>query len=87
MRKQWVWDNRLVGCEKLYWGDRDINMDIPAEIRKCVGFAQVEIFSPDGSKTFETIGTVFFVNKSIGCPLYTSPSPRDQRGSRMPSSA
>ena len=29
------------------------------------------------------------VNKanSIGCLLYTSPSPRDQRGSRMPSSA
>ena len=23
----------------------------------------------------------------IGCLLYTSPSPRDQRGSRMPSSA
>ena len=26
-------------------------------------------------------------NKSSGCLLYTSPSPRDQRGSRMPSSA
>ena len=25
--------------------------------------------------------------KSKGCLLYTSPSPRDQRGSRMPSSA
>ena len=25
--------------------------------------------------------------KHIGCLLYTSPSPRDQRGSRMPSSA
>ena len=25
--------------------------------------------------------------KSTGCLLYTSPSPRDQRGSRMPSSA
>ena len=24
---------------------------------------------------------------SMGCLLYTSPSPRDQRGSRMPSSA
>ena len=24
---------------------------------------------------------------SFGCLLYTSPSPRDQRGSRMPSSA
>ena len=27
------------------------------------------------------------VAKSEGCLLYTSPSPRDQRGSRMPSSA
>ena len=26
-------------------------------------------------------------NKDIACLLYTSPSPRDQRGSRMPSSA
>ncbi len=25
--------------------------------------------------------------QAIICPLYTSPSPRDQRGSRMPSSA
>ena len=31
-----------------------------------------------------------FSNKKLnpyGCLLYTSPSPRDQRGSRMPSSA
>ena len=27
------------------------------------------------------------VNQDIDCLLYTSPSPRDQRGSRMPSSA
>ena len=41
------------------------------------------------------VGEVFGINKSflvlfmiiIGCLLYTSPSPRDQRGSRMPSSA
>ena len=28
-----------------------------------------------------------FQVQSIACLLYTSPSPRDQRGSRMPSSA
>ena len=28
-----------------------------------------------------------FIGKSRVCLLYTSPSPRDQRGSRMPSSA
>ena len=27
------------------------------------------------------------IENSEGCLLYTSPSPRDQRGSRMPSSA
>ena len=29
----------------------------------------------------------YFHAKSLPCLLYTSPSPRDQRGSRMPSSA
>ena len=29
----------------------------------------------------------FFGRRNNGCLLYTSPSPRDQRGSRMPSSA
>ena len=27
------------------------------------------------------------ITLNMGCLLYTSPSPRDQRGSRMPSSA
>ena len=31
--------------------------------------------------------TMFQGAQSGGCLLYTSPSPRDQRGSRMPSSA
>mgnify|MGYP003320903004 CR=1 FL=1 len=31
--------------------------------------------------------TAFELNLSCPCLLYTSPSPRDQRGSRMPSSA
>ena len=30
---------------------------------------------------------VLFANAGVACLLYTSPSPRDQRGSRMPSSA
>ena len=34
------------------------------------------------------VGAVdFLISQDIGCLLYTSPSPRDQRGSRMPSSA
>ena len=31
--------------------------------------------------------SAMFMNKVVGCLLYTSPSPRDQRGARMPSSA
>ena len=33
------------------------------------------------------IGRGGFMSRYISCLLYTSPSPRDQRGSRMPSSA
>ena len=40
---------------------------------------------------FFIVVEIFFWNCSPNCPttclLYTSPSPRDQRGSRMPSSA
>ena len=32
-------------------------------------------------------GRNVMIDQSYGCLLYTSPSPRDQRGSRMPSSA
>ena len=32
-------------------------------------------------------GQIQFMRCDITCLLYTSPSPRDQRGSRMPSSA
>ena len=55
-----------------------------------------------GGKVFNKEGKILFIyrndkwdlpkgkaeaNESIDCLLYTSPSPRDQRGSRMPSSA
>ena len=40
-------------------------------------------------KTVRALNSIdrFDVFESMGCLLYTSPSPRDQRGSRMPSSA
>ena len=40
-------------------------------------------------KVWEDLGSNKQVKVAIltGCLLYTSPSPRDQRGSRMPSSA
>ena len=37
-----------------------------------------------GQMGYNSLGNIFFYGT---CLLYTSPSPRDQRGSRMPSSA
>ena len=43
-----------------------------------------------GRKGFSAVGLTEILQAADvpkGCLLYTSPSPRDQRGSRMPSSA
>ena len=44
-----------------------------------------------GGVTAAGVGAMYFgygrPNRPVRCLLYTSPSPRDQRGSRMPSSA
>ena len=40
-----------------------------------------------GKKAEEAMNILSFSKKAMACLLYTSPSPRDQRGSRMPSSA
>ena len=56
------------------WGIQVRDMETGEVLReKELGSARFVEFSPDG--------------KHIACLLYTSPSPRDQRGSRMPSSA
>ena len=39
------------------------------------------------NKYARTMPQIFINDKLIGCLLYTSPSPRDERQSRMPSSA
>ena len=51
-------------------------------------------YLPEGPKSYKpkigvigTGGISDFHLKAYSCLLYTSPSPRDQRGSRMPSSA
>ena len=40
-----------------------------------------------GGAAFDNSGHAPLIGSFNGCLLYTSPSPRDQRGSRMPSSA
>ena len=64
-------------------------------IARCIQSVQWvdEIFVVDSQSTDKTIeiaeslGAEVVQFKYKGCLLYTSPSPRDQRGSRMPSSA
>ena len=52
-------------------------------ILRFANFAHGEMMS------FATMGTIFITwwLQSLGCLLYTSPSPRDRTRSRMPSSA
>ena len=46
-----------------------------------------QLLVSEGFETLEEVGYVAQDELSMICLLYTSPSPRDQRGSRMPSSA
>ena len=52
------------------------------ECQTCQGTYQVEILQYDPSAANQNFEALFMV-----CLLYTSPSPRDKRQSRMPSSA
>ena len=64
----------------------------PQKGKVFIGDQELNTLSSTGLDQFrgKNIGIVFqqshFV-QSLTCLLYTSPSPRDQRGSRMPSSA
>ena len=46
-----------------------------------------DLFETGRAHTVEVYDEDVLVGGLYGCLLYTSPSPRDQRGSRMPSSA
>ena len=45
------------------------------------------VLSPVATETLDRQGAWLRQYPNLACLLYTSPSPRDQRGSRMPSSA
>ena len=57
---------------------KQLTENFPAEELMKVGYHSIA----SGQKTYNGVATL-----SKTCLLYTSPSPRDQRGSRMPSSA
>ena len=80
--------------------NRDVNLDSGNLVLGDGVAFDGDVFARDfstvgGTGTFR--GNIDFANGgtlsggnfegTIGCLLYTSPSPRDQRGSRMPSSA
>ena len=55
-----------------------------------ISYAQTELdgMSLRGLAIYQQLRTDYYVGAELLiCLLYTSPSPRDQRGSRMPSSA
>ena len=59
----------------------------PTDVVRCEWSGnRANAFDTDGNKRTSEI-TVGARQKAADCLLYTSPSPRDQRGSRMPSSA
>ena len=60
------------------------NPDFTGEI---AGKKQAAELLQGGVEQLAELQDVLYADGRWGCLLYTSPSPRDQRGSRMPSSA
>ena len=75
------WENEMVnGLErKLADFTNDLNFDDIPET--AITASKMRILDSVG------VAIAAFEAKPCNCLLYTSPSPRDQRGSRMPSSA
>ena len=78
-------------------GERGIAMDevvlIANQVKKASDGCQIAVVIGGGNilRGGQFVGTSASIQEAtahyMGCLLYTSPSPRDQRGTRMPSSA
>ena len=89
--------NSTILRPKIALYEPDIPQNTAAIIRTCACLgAKLEIIEPCGfhlsDKRFKRVVMDYMDLDKIkiyqsSCLLYTSPSPRDQRGSRMPSSA
>ena len=72
----------------LSWDDLDklpdtsVGRGVAERIRRTIGESEERLAARDAAWFSERLRS-----GSYACLLYTSPSPRDQRGSRMPSSA
>ena len=59
-------------------------VELPSGVSASVSGQTIEIKGPKGTRSFTATDDVTI---TLDCLLYTSPSPRDKRQSRMPSSA
>ena len=76
----------------LGFGIYPVATDPKGALRGILGFVAVVVvfgiaYATSSSEISDTWNTEDVITPGISCLLYTSPSPRDQRGSRMPSSA
>ena len=69
--------------------NKDVNMSLPTKAKVVIIGGGIHGLSTAWklSETYKNPGDIVVLEKKDTCLLYTSPSPRDQRGSRMPSSA
>ena len=64
------------------------SLNLPIILKKKVNFAKIKNKEELNQWTEQKVTDMLpFEDEVLNCLLYTSPSPRDQRGSRMPSSA
>ena len=78
-----------VGVEKIQQMSRRLGITSPLPNALSLALGSCETTPLEMAVAYATIaaGGIYSKPHLISCLLYTSPSPRDQRGSRMPSSA
>ena len=77
---------RFMDGAKIPWANRINDLVNQEEYGKLICFLAAA-YRKQGHKVLLLSDRVYFLKRVKDCLLYTSPSPRDQRGSRMPSSA
>ena len=82
----------LICASMMLSGCTAINDEVSDEILEILGCTDSEALNFDVNATISDESCLYDETQEIldiphTCLLYTSPSPRDQRGSRMPSSA
>ena len=85
-----AFDNRLIAVDEFHHVSANPDNKLGEHVRQFIGRDKVHLVAMTGSYFRGDAEAVLHPedeSKFDTCLLYTSPSPRDQRGSRMPSSA